>query len=50
MSYNRLTEAERWHIQAYHNSGNSIGWIARKLKRALGYRNRARILPLHCRV
>jgi IS30 family transposase len=34
MSYTRLTETERWHIQAYHNSGNSIGWIARELQRS----------------
>jgi IS30 family transposase len=34
MPYTRLTETERWQIQTYQDSGKSIGWIARKLKRA----------------
>lgn len=34
MSYTRLTESERWHIQVHRDSGKSIGWIARELKRS----------------
>jgi IS30 family transposase len=32
--YNRLTQAERWQISVHHESGKSIGWIARALERS----------------